>query len=160
MERGKKKKLIFVISILAILILIGAFYFTFIFHYSCDNNNMACFRAYQEKCIKATIINEADGIIWKYTIQGKKDNMCKISAEVIKLTSGDIDKKVLEDKSMDCYLNIGSLALPDSDINKCHGLLKEELQALIINQLHAYIVSNVKNIGSELAEIVDGTSTA
>jgi len=150
-----EKKWLIVMASIAMLILIGALYFTFAFHYTCSDNNLSCFKAYQEKCIKSVVQNEDKGIVWEYTIQGKKSGLCKINANVIKVTSGTLDKKVLEGKSMDCYLNIGSLALPDSDITKCHGLLKEELQNIIITRLHSYIVDNVKEIGSELADIVN-----
>jgi hypothetical protein len=55
---------------------------------------------------------------------------------------------------MDCYLPLGSLVSPESDISRCHGILKEGMQNLIIRQLHTYIVENVKDIGSELENII------
>jgi hypothetical protein len=155
---NKKRVIIVVLGIIILLAVASVIYFTFFFKYKCADNNLSCFKAYQEKCIRSSVNAETVGLVWKYTILGKEDSKCKISAKVIRVTSGTLDKKVLEGESMTCYLNIGSVSLPDSDINNCHGLLKEELQTLIIKNLHSYVLQNVKEAGSELASIINGTS--
>jgi hypothetical protein len=51
---------------------------------------------------------------------------------------------------MTCYLPIGDDRVPEADISVCHGILKEELQAIIIEKLHLYVVENIGEISSEL----------
>ena len=41
------------------------------------------------------------------------------------------------------------MIFPESDINNCHGLLKEGLQDLFISKLHRYIVQNLGEINVE-----------
>ena len=55
---------------------------------------------------------------------------------------------------MDCYVPLGSIVSPESNLAECHGLLKEGLQETIINKLHAYIVKNVGQIGEELQKAI------
>ena len=138
--------------ILAVVVLAAAVYFTFFFTYSCDD--LACFRSHQEKCAHTKFVNDAEDTVWKYRIMGKKEGKCEIKVEVVQVKSGKVEKRVLEGKSMTCYLSRGNLASPEADISKCNGLLKEELQKIIINKLHAYIIENLGEIGGELAGIV------
>jgi len=57
---------------------------------------------------------------------------------------------VLEGKDMLCYLPLGSISAPQENLARCHGSLKEEMQAIIIKRLHNYIVDNLGEIGEEL----------
>jgi hypothetical protein len=47
---------------------------------------------------------------------------------------------------MTCYYPLGTAAYAEKDLSKCHGLLKEELQTIIINKLHAYILENLGKV--------------
>jgi hypothetical protein len=64
-----------------------------------------------------------------------------------------LDRTELEGQSMNCLVPLGSSAAPEADISNCHGILKEELQEMIINKLHAYVVDNLGEIGDELAGV-------
>jgi hypothetical protein len=55
---------------------------------------------------------------------------------------------------MDCYLQIGDISLPESDLTKCHGRLKEELQEIIIENAHRYIIENIGEINKELNKTI------
>jgi len=48
---------------------------------------------------------------------------------------------------------------PESNINYCHGRLKEEMQSMIISNLYAYMVENLGEIGEELTGIDGVTET-
>ncbi len=134
-----------------IILLIAAIYFTFFFYYSCDD--LACFQAHQKDCVKTKFVNDGEDTTWKYTIQGKEGDKCEINVEVLVIKKGSADKQKLEEKSMDCYLPLGIITPPESDLSKCNGELKEEMQNLIIQKLHAYIIENVEKIDEELEQI-------
>ena len=69
--------------------------------------------------------------------------------------------EALEGKSMSCYLALGAVVVPEANPNLCNGRLKEEMQGLIIEKLHEYIISNIGTINKELTQIqgVTGSTT-
>ena len=134
-----------------IILLIAAVYFTFFFYYSCDD--LGCFQSHQKACVKTKFISDEEDTTWKYTIQGKEGEECEINVEVLVIKKGSADKQKLKGKSMDCYLPLGSIISPESDLARCHGELKEDMQNLIIQKLHSYIIENVEEIDEELESI-------
>ena len=150
LKRGMTRKGILVISIIVTLII--AIYFTFFFYYKCED--LACFKAHQEKCSKTKFVNDLEDATWFYQIKGKSDGECEIYVKLLSVKKGKINLQKLEGKSMVCYLPLGSSVSPESDISRCHGLLKESLQEIIINNLHSYIVSNIGEIGKELEKVI------
>lgn len=147
----KKNKVILIVAAIALLV---AVYFSFFFSYSCKLNDIACFRAHQEKCVRTEFVNDAGDATWSYHITGKKNDLCEIEASIIQVKEGSIDKENLAGKSMVCSLSLGSISPPESDLKGCHGLLKEEIQELMIQQAHKYIVKNIGQIGEELNKVV------
>ena len=140
---NKKVLIIFMLVILSI-----AIYFYFFFSYSCADKS--CFQAHQADCSRAKFIQDTEDIVWSFQIKGKTDSKCEIHTESLQVKQGDLGKKILEGKSMDCLVQFGSLNPPESDLSLCHGLLKEEMQTLIIKELHTYILENVGKISEEL----------
>mgnify|MGYP001605291110 CR=1 FL=1 len=153
-NRGGIGKLIFIVLILIVLVV--AVYFSFFFYYKCDD--VACFRAHQEKCSKTKFLNDVENAEWEYKIKGKKDGKCEINVKINQVSQGDVNKLILEGKSMDCLLPIGNTNAPEGDISICHGELKEKTQELIIQKLHAYVVKNLGEIGEELGNIQNARS--
>lgn len=149
-KKGGAGTIIIVSTIIIILVI--AIYFTFFFSYTCED--IACFRAHQEKCKRTTYINDATDATWFYKILGEENKACEIRVEVLRIKTGDPDRKVLEEKSMNCYLPLGDTSLPEGDIENCHGLLKEELQKSMIDKLNLYIIENIGDISEELKELV------
>lgn len=149
-KNGQTGKLVLFLSL--IIILIGAIYFTFYFSYSCDD--LACFQAHQRECSRTKFINDAQDISWEYNILGESNKACEIEVEVLKVKQGELDKKRIEGKNMKCYLTLGEDSLPESDISNCNGMLKEELQEIIIEKLHLYVIENIGEISEELKKAV------
>ena len=143
-------KIIWIIII--IIVLVAAVYFTFFFSYKCSD--LACFQAHQEVCSRTKFVNDAEDVTWAYYIKGKENGECKIEVKVLNVKTGSIDKASLNGKLMTCYLTLGSTVSPEADLAKCHGILKEELQNMIINKLHAYIIENVGEISGELQKVI------
>ncbi|MCW8966859.1 MAG: hypothetical protein OQK82_09280 [Candidatus Pacearchaeota archaeon] len=131
-----------------VIIFFSAVYFTFFFSYSCDD--LACYKAHQRECSRTKFVNNNEGTIWKYQIIGEANKTCEIDVEVLQIKEGSTDKKRIEGKTMICYLPLGDDTSPELDITNCHGLLKEELQKMIIEKLHLYIIENIGEISEEL----------
>jgi len=86
-------------------------------------------------------------------VSGKENGKCALYVEVMQIKKGLTSTQVLEGKGMTCYLPIGTIVKPESDLNLCTGPLKEEMQGLIIQKVYQYIVQNVGNIGRDLFSI-------
>ncbi len=142
------KGLVITLTVLAVVVLAAAIYFSFFFDYNCDDK--ACFQAHQQKCSRTNFINDIEEATWEYNIKGKNDGACEIEVKMLQIKEGTLDKKKLEGLTMICTLPIGSAASPESDIGLCHGELKEEMQNLIIQKLHYYIIDNIGQIDEEL----------
>lgn len=149
MEKGDW---IAVISIILIILIGVAVYFTFFFAYTC--NDLSCFQAHQKECARTEFVKDSAEITWKYFIKGKEDGKCVVNVEVFKVKTGGVENANLVGKDMDCSLPLGSNVVPESDISRCHGLLKEEMQNMIIQKLHAYILDNLGEIGEELEKAI------
>lgn len=147
-KEGDNWKAYLIIGII-ILLLVGV-YFTFFFYYSC--NDMSCFKSHQKECAKTKFIYDGKDTTTQYLINGKNGADCEINVKILVIKQGTADKQVLEGKEMTCLLPLGSIGTPESDLSVCHGTLKEEMQNLIIQKLHAYIVENVGQIGEGLEQ--------
>jgi len=141
-----KKGLILIIII--IIVAIVAAYFTFFYTKKCEDIN--CFNSALSECEKTSIINDEEDATWFYEIKGKESGECKVYVELLRLKEGTIDIIKLEGKGMDCYLPLGEVSAPQSNLAKCHGLLREEMQEVVIKKLHVYITDNLGQIGEEL----------
>jgi len=149
-KKGVKGKLI--LGIFALIVIVGAIYFFFFFNYTC--NDIACFNAHQIKCDHTKFVNDADDARWGYKILGKDGNVCRIEVAMLQLNKGEVSLERLVGKSMICDTPLGFSSAPESDISVCHGRLKEELQQVIIEKMHSYIVDNLGDIGSSLNEVI------
>jgi len=140
------KKSVIIIPLLVIILI--ASYFVFFYTKNCKTET--CFNTALSKCNKAKYINDAKDAAWLYKIKGKKGDECKIYVKLLQLKEGSSDIAGLEGKSMECSLPLGAIKAPQENLARCHGLLKEEMQTVIIKRLHSYIAENLGQIGSEL----------
>lgn len=151
MKRGATKEYrcpIFDKRIIISLIVIAlalSLYFTFFNISSC--NTITCFNKALVKCSKVKFVNIQEEATWIYTIKGSKDNKCVVQVRSIDVNLDEAKK--IENKDMLCYIPKGMVILPESELDNCHGLLKEGLQDIIIEKLHVYIVQNIGKISEE-----------
>jgi hypothetical protein len=131
-----KKSIVIGLSVAIVIFLGIAIYFNWFYQHSCED--MTCFQSYQEKCIKSSVVRETETTTWEYTVKGKESNQCVVEAKVLLVKEGQLDRKSLEGTSMDCSLIVGSKVLPESDLSRCHGILKEEIQQIIITEAHRF----------------------
>ncbi|PIN95226.1 hypothetical protein COU53_00290 [Candidatus Pacearchaeota archaeon CG10_big_fil_rev_8_21_14_0_10_30_48] len=143
-----------ILSIL-IIVVIATIYLTFFYYPKC--NDRACWDYKLRECSRASYLNEPVDVSWKYTILGKTtiDNVekCEVHVLAVDIKRGLKKTEILKGKDMVCYLPLGVVATPENNPNICTGKLKEEMQSLIIQKLHEYIVQNLGEISNEIAQI-------
>lgn len=157
MKRGLEKKhsdtilnrkVIITVVIIALILSLSFTLYTFFSTGSCDT--MTCFNKALAKCNKVKFVNMQEEATWVYTIKGPKKDECVVH---VKSTNVNLyDAKRIENKEMLCYIPKGIVIPPESVLDNCHGLLKEELQNIIIEKLHVYIVQNIGKISEGITE--------
>ena len=68
---------------------------------------------------------------------------------ILKMMEGTIDSENLQGMKMICTVSKGETQFPEKDISRCSGELREELQDLIIQRMHNYLLKNVGEIQQE-----------
>ncbi|MEM4271591.1 MAG: hypothetical protein QXD13_00665 [Candidatus Pacearchaeota archaeon] len=152
MQKTTKKKLYFAGLIALVIVIIVASYLTFFYTPRCQN--FECFREKMIDCSKGSYVNEKLEASWGYKIIGKSGKSCAIRVTLLNAKKGELGIENLVGEQMECYYPIGVYAYPESDLSKCHGLLKEDLQSIVINKLHAYILENLGKFEEGLSKVV------
>lgn len=142
------------IIIVLILIVIILAYLAFSLLYTKKCRNTECFYSSLEKCKEASFIDEASDASWRYIIKGSKGDECQVEVKLLQAKKGLADVKKIEGLKMECNLVKGYSRNPQSDLGRCHGLLKEGMQELMINKLHSYIISNIGEVSEELKKVI------
>ncbi len=109
-----------------------------------------CFQNYMASCAHATYLNEEPEASWNYEIKKRDKTTCEIEVTLLQAKKGDLDLVNFEGHSMTCKYALGVVAYPDKDMSLCHGLLKEDLQGLLIEKLHKYVIDNLGPVKNEL----------
>lgn len=144
MLRETKRVVYIVLIVVVALAIIGAVYFGFFYTPSCSNYE--CWQKYMSRCSGATFINDEPEASWKYEVEGSTNGQCAINVVLLLAKKGELGIEKLVGDEMTCYYPKGTAAYAEKDLGKCHGILKEELQALIINKLHSYIIENLGKV--------------
>jgi len=151
----------FVFIIAVIVILAAALYLLYFYKVNCSSKE--CFNEELVECNRASFIDDSKDTAWQYDINGKNFmclisqnycTECKINVKLLMIKEGSVDSAKLEGLGMVCSLPFGLVRNPQEDLANCHGDLKEQMQDLMINRLHSYILSHVGEIGVELDKIV------
>jgi hypothetical protein len=147
----KNKNLDIIIIILILAIMFWGFYQ---YNYSeIDCDSFDCFKEQMEGCSKASYVNDEPEASWKYLIEGREDDNCKVKVKLLLAKKGELGIENLIGNEMSCLYPLGVGTYPEKDLRVCHGRLKEELQQIIINKLHSYIIENLGQIDQELNRI-------
>ena len=158
-----KKRGLYILATIIIIVAIVSVYLTFFYYPKC--NDPACWSSKLKECSRATYTSSPVDVTWKYTILGK-DNVdgqdkCRVKVLALDIKRGLKKTESLEGKDMVCYLPFGSTVAPEANPNICTGRLKEEIQVLIIEKLHEYIIQSLGELSSQVTQIegVTGVST-
>ena len=117
-------------------------------------NDESCFTNSLSKCAKTTYVKDDGTNIIQYNILGKSQGECKVNVQMLQIKSGSAELSVLEGSEMTCLLQLGLVVDPAKTLKNCHGILKEEIQNIIIQRMHAQIVQNIGKISEETTKII------
>jgi hypothetical protein len=134
----------------SVLVLILAMYFTL---KPADCQDYLCFQENMGRCSSANYINDDFEAAWKYSIKGPSKGSCEVEVTLMMMKEGELSNAKLEGKSMTCSYPLGTSAYPERNLDMCHGILKEEIQKLIIERLHGYVLSNLGEIRENLRNL-------
>ena len=143
-KRGIKVVLFTALIVLAAILIL----------YSKHCSDITCFNTYLGKCHKAVYVSDVTDATWRYEIIGKSQGKCLVNVKLLVAKEGNADLKGLENNEMDCYTELGDIKDPKADLRNCNGLLKEKVQEVIIQKMHAYILENIGKISTELQKVI------
>ena len=147
------------VLVFLVIVAVITIYVTFFYYPNC--NDMACWDSKLRDCSKAHFVNNPVDATWEYWILGKEtvneERRCSVRVKVVEIKRGLKKTESLTGKEMVCYLPLGIVTAPEGNPNLCVGRLKEEMQGLIIQKLHEYIVQNLGEISEdiEIGEVDD-----
>jgi len=142
-----------IVILISILVLLGVgIYIGFYEAPRCES--FECYRDKMEVCDSVKYVNEEPEASWGYEIKGVKNGECLIEVTLLQAKEGDLGITELEKGEMDCYYSVGDVAYPEKDLSKCHGILKEDLQGIVIEKLHKYLVENLGKVDLELNTVL------
>lgn len=146
---SRKTLLIIIFFVLLITFIV---YFLFFYIKSCKESQ--CFVDAMANCDKVLFLKQDSNADWVYTIlgNGQKDS-CLIKIQLLRLKQGSVEGEKLEGEEMICDLKKGNNEYPERDLNKCTGKLKEDMQDLIIQRMHSYILKSIGEIKQEFSEV-------
>jgi len=153
--RGKEEKKRYFswkwfVGFVVLAVLIWGVWAAFFSYATCENWD--CFNNKLKDCGKVKFIGGED-MIFEYTVKGISDGECEVGVELLRGELNNQDSLKLEAHKMTCYLPEGVVMIPESNIGKCTGLLKEGLQDLIIKKLHTYLVQNLGKLNLEMIDL-------
>jgi hypothetical protein len=135
------------ILVVIFIALVAFMFLRYVYYSNCGD--LSCFQKNLQNCERTKYLSEGK-TIYKYYIIGKRDGICKVNVALLGGEFEEADLASLQGKNMDCYLPLNSAVMPDQDISKCHGLLKEGLQDIMIKKLNFYIAENVGRINYQI----------
>ncbi|MEK6935861.1 MAG: hypothetical protein AABW67_03670 [Nanoarchaeota archaeon] len=138
------------LALLILLISLVIFSGYFLFIYAKPVLNAEGFGNAMVNCNHVSWIKEDAQASWLYTIKGNaRGDACNIEVKLLKMKEGTLDSEKLQGMKMLCVQGKGDTQFPEKDISKCSGELKEQLQELIIQRMHSYILENFGEIKAE-----------
>ena len=143
----RKETVTIVLVLLLALATAFALYYTF---KPTPCETYACFQDHMARCSRASYINEESEASWTYTIVRRARGVCEIEVTLLQAKEGDLELRAFEGHDMLCSYPLGVVAYPDKDMSLCHGRLKEDLQGLIIEKLHQYLLENIADVKGAL----------
>ena len=138
------------LALLILLIALIVFSGYFLFVYAKPILNAEGFGNAMVNCNHVSWVKEDAQASWLYTIKGNAQGYaCNIEVKLLKMKQGTLDSEKLQGMKMLCVQGKGDTQFPEKDISKCSGELKEQLQELIIQRMHNYILENFGEIKQE-----------
>lgn len=148
------KKGIVLTVLLAVIVIAALVLVYYLFFFSSECSDKQCFYESLGKCKLTTFIKQDSSNIIEYSILGREENKCRVNVLLLQVKQGGADLEFLEGSSMDCYPDLGVITEPEKNLAICHGILKEQIQEIIIKRMHTQIVENLGKISSETTSVL------
>jgi len=137
-----EKRVVLALIILVVALVVFSSYFLY-FYISPVSSGQEFINAMAD-CKRVSWVREDIQANWIYTILGNaKGDACNVEVQLLKIKEGTIDNEKLQGKKMTCIILKNEIKLPEKDLFQCSGILKEELQVLIIEKMHDYLLKNL-----------------
>ncbi len=140
LQLPKKPKLALAVIILALAVS-AVVYLLVINTKVCKDE--ACFTSKLVQCDRAIYTADNRDTITYYEIKGQSGESCEIRAEILQLKQGSAELSQILGKDMTCLLPLGVNAKPEEKLEYCHGLLKEEIQEILLQRLHEKLAGSL-----------------
>lgn len=142
------------IALIILILALIAFTLYFLVFYAKPVINSEEFLNAMNSCKRVSWIREDSQASWLYTITGNaKGDACEVEVQLLKMKEGTIDSEKLQGKEMTCVLLKSDTRFPEKDISKCEGELRGDLQDIIIQRMHNYLLKNVGEIREEFESL-------
>jgi len=147
-------RIVYIMAAVAVILLIGYLISSFFILPKCTTE--LCFKAELWKCNKVSFLSSKENSTWIYNIKGFSGDECVVYAKIISIKADIATGTALTGKDMTCYIpkNVLGSFMPEEKIEYCHGVLKEEIQRLMIEKMHLYIVQNIGKISKGSFEAI------
>ncbi|MBS3073991.1 hypothetical protein J4447_00880 [Candidatus Pacearchaeota archaeon] len=149
----KKKRLVVAIFFIAALAVLSLILFKITYTKVCNDDS--CFSLALSACQRAEFMKDTGDARWYYKIKGASaGDQCEIYVKLAQLRRGSMEILKLEGRDMICYLPYSIVESPQKDIERCHGSLREEIQSMLIQKMHSYLLENIGQVSREFTRIV------
>ena len=101
-----------------------------------------------EGCDKVSFVRDDLKASWYYEIVGDGGVGCNVEVMLLSINEGSVENRVFEGKSMVCGF-VWTGGYPEDDLFSCSGVLREEMQEKIIQDMHSYLLENIGEIKEE-----------
>jgi hypothetical protein len=114
----------------------------------------SCFSEQLATCSRAEFLKDTTDARWYYKIVGPQENSCEVYVKLAQLRRGSTEIERLSGLDMNCFLPHSVVESPQKDIERCHGPLREEIQSILIQKMHSYLLENLGRINQEFTSII------
>jgi len=142
-----KKRVLIALVILIVFLVVYSIWFLFFYTRPCPDGN--CFYKAMIESKRVSWIKSDEKATWLYTILGSRGDKSRIEVRLLEIKQGSEELEGLKDKKMVCEVIKGDVRPPEEDIYYCSGPLREEIQEILIQRMHNYLLQNVGEIKQE-----------
>lgn len=135
-----------------VVIVLGFIFLKVTYTKVCDNDE--CFSTSLATCEKSEYTKVSTDATWYYKIVGLEGDKCNVYVKLAQLRKGSVEIVKLEGKDMNCYLPYSVVESPQKELELCHGLLKEEIQGILLQKMHSYLLENLGKINQEFTSVI------
>jgi len=142
-----KKRVLIALIILMLVLVAYSIWFLFFHIKSCSDGN--CFYKAMIESKRVSWVKSDEKATWLYTILGSRGEITRIEVKLLEIKQGSEELERLEGNKMICEVIKGDTRPPEEDVYQCTGPLREEIQEILIQRMHNYLLHNVGEIKKE-----------